>query len=634
MLLKKRTWAIVVLQIAIIVASLVLAWLLRFEFSLPHRELLLPAIPLLLLFRLLAMGRYNLFHGYWRYTGINDAADIGKAVVLGSAVFFLVMRLVLKIKAFPASIYFLEGLLTAITLGSVRISSRIILQRLKQARGEDRVRVLIVGAGAAAELLIRELKHTRYEAVACVDDDKSKQGAAIHGVTVRGSIDALSDVAIAYRVDELFIAMPSVTGWQKRRVIEHCLASGRKFKTIPGFKDLLEGRATATQLREVNVEELLGRDPVRLNLEAVHQDLADHVVVVTGAAGSIGQELCRQILECGPAKLICVDQAETPMFYLQLKLAQGSYSERVIYSVTDITDGESMKRLLRANSVQIIFNAAAYKHVPMMECNVAEALRNNVFGLVKLLEVAEEAGCERFLLISSDKAVNPSSVMGATKRIGELILASHPSNMRCASVRFGNVLGSQGSVVPVFQQQIREGGRVTVTHPEITRYFMTIPEAVSLVLQAFTIGDRGDVLVLDMGEPVRIADLARTIIRLSGMDEKDVPLVYTGLRSGEKLYEDLFYSYETLLPTPHEKVQCTRSSSISWSELSKHLVDLYELMRSGSAQSIRAKIQDIVPEYDYKSATAPSWTARNAALRMPGVQAATLVRSQAAAAND
>jgi FlaA1/EpsC-like NDP-sugar epimerase len=336
-------------------------------------------------------------------------------------------------------------------------------------------------------------------------------------------------------------------------------------------------------------------------MDAMRRELANQVVLVTGAAGSIGQELCYQILKCGPAKLICLDQAETPMFYLQLKLTQCEYGDRVIYSVADITDSESVTNILRAHGVQIIFNAAAYKHVPMMECNVAEALRNNIFGLLNLLHAAEQAGCERFLLISSDKAVNPTSVMGATKRVGELILASRPSKMRCASVRFGNVLGSQGSVVPLFQKQIRKEGRVTVTHPEITRYFMTIPEAVSLVLQAFTVGAHGDILVLDMGEPIRIADLARTLIRLSGASENDVPIVFTGLRPGEKLFEELFYSAETLLPTPHEKVQCTQGNLAPWPILSQHLRELQQLIPSGSDRSMQAKIQDIIPQYTYET---------------------------------
>jgi FlaA1/EpsC-like NDP-sugar epimerase len=605
-LLKRHTCVIAALQSLLIAASFVTAWLLRFEFSLPHFEVLLRAAPFLLLFRLLAMQRYGLFHGYWRYTGVSDAADIVRAIAVGSAAFFVTIRLVLVVRSLPLSIYFLEALLTATALGAVRVLSRIMLHRLDPRHRSGRVRVLIVGAGAAADALIRELTYTQYEAVGCVDDDAAKQGARLHGLAVLGTIAELRHVSAAYRAEELFIAMPSVTGLRMRHVIEECLATGRKFKTVPGLGNLLEGRVTVDQLREVNLEELLGRDPVRLDQDAMRRELADQVVLVTGAAGSIGQELCYQILECAPAKLICLDQAETPMFYLQRKLTRNKYGDRVIYSVADVTDREGVTNILRAHGVQIIFNAAAYKHVPMMECNVAEAVRNNIFGLIKLLLAAEEAGCERFLLISSDKAVNPSSVMGATKRVGELILASRPSKMRCASVRFGNVLGSQGSVVPLFQQQIHSEGRVTVTHPEITRYFMTIPEAVSLVLQAFTVGSHGDILVLDMGEPIRIADLARTLIRLSGASENDVPIVFTGLRPGEKLFEELFYATETMLPTPHEKVQCTRGNLVPWPNLSQHLRELEKLMRSGSGVSLRAKIHDIVPEYCYEPTVEPS----------------------------
>lgn len=605
MLLRKRTCVIVMLQSLLIFASFVTAWLLRFEFSLPHASLLLAATPVLLAVRGLAMWRYNLFHGYWRYTTVSDAADIGEAVALGSVAFFVIIRLILGVTEIPISIYLLEALLTATALCGVRVFSRMVLHRLDRRHQGNRIRVLIVGAGAAAEALMRELRNSPYVAVGCVDDDPEKQGVNIHGLTVLGTIQDLTHVATAYQIDELFIAMPSVSGNRMRRVVEHCLASGRKFKTIPGLGELIQGRVKVEELRDVNLEELLGRDPVRLDLDAVRRELADRVVLVTGAAGSIGQELCHQILECGPAKLICLDQAETPMFFLQLKLTQSKYGDRVFYSVADITDADSMKSILGAHGVQIIFNAAAYKHVPMMECNTAEALRNNVFGLMTLLHAAEDAGCERFLLISSDKAVNPTSVMGATKRMGELILASRPSKMRCASVRFGNVLGSQGSVVPLFQQQIRKEGRVTVTHPDITRYFMTIPEAVSLVLQAFTVGDHGDILVLDMGEPIRIADLARTLIRLSGACEEDVPVIFTGLRPGEKLFEELFYSTEALLPTPHEKVQRTNGNLSPWPMLWHHLQDIQQLMRRGSDRELREKIRDILPEYDFEGMMKP-----------------------------
>ncbi len=597
MLLKRHTWVIVSLQACLILASLAFAWLLRFEFLFPHRDILLKTAPLLLVFRLTSMSRFRLFHGYWRYTGVSDAADIAKAVAIGSIAFFVVVRYLVQVKGFPLSIYFLEALLTAAALGGVRVIARTILGRLESGRRDKTERVLIVGAGAAAESLIRELSHSDYVTVGFVDDDRAKQGVRIHGVPVIGTIDDLARLAVMHDVDEIFIAMPSIAGARMRRVVECCHATGKKFKKIPGMRDLVEGRVTVSQLRKVDVEDLLGREPVRLDLEAVRRDLEGQVVMVTGAAGSIGSELCRQILEYGPAKLICLDQAETPLFFLQLELAPMKYHERVIYSVADVTDSESMHSLLRAHGVQIIFNAAAYKHVPMMESNSAEAMRNNVFGLMTLLEAAEDAGCERFLLISSDKAVNPTNVMGCTKRIGELILASRPSKMRCVSVRFGNVLGSQGSVVPVFEQQIRKEGRIAVTHPDITRFFMTIPEAVSLVLQAFTIGEHGNILVLDMGEPIRIVELARALIKMSGKSDAEIPIVFTGLRPGEKLYEERFYASEQLLRTPHEKVNRTESDLMNWSTLERHLEELRELASMGREQSLRAKIGEIIPEY-------------------------------------
>ncbi len=621
MLLRKHTWVIVALQSLLILAALVLAWLLRFEFSLPHRHVLWQAAPVLLAARLIAMRRYNLFHGYWRYTGVGDALDIAKAVVLGSLVFLLVFRGLLGVKAFPISIYLLEAVLTGMGLAGIRVLSRTVLLALEQRHRENvRKRVMIAGAGAAAEALIRELLLNRpeYHVIGCVDDDSAKKGARLHGVEVLGPIDDLPRLAREHHVGEIFIAMPSVTGSRMRRVIEHCQSTGKKFKTIPGMRDLIEGRVTVGQLREVDVEDLLGREPVHLDLQAVRRHLAGQVVLVTGAAGSIGSELCRQILSYEPAKLICLDQAETPLFFLQAQLEQLKPQGRVVYCVADVTNGTRVRAVLDQYGVQIIFHAAAYKHVPMMEANVHEAVRNNIFGLLTLLRAAEDAGCERFLLISTDKAVNPTSVMGCTKRVGELILASRPSKMRCVAVRFGNVLGSQGSVIPVFQQQIRKQRRVTVTHPEITRYFMTIPEAISLVLQAFTIGEHGNVLVLDMGEAMRIVDLAKTLIKLSGETEAAVPIVFTGLRPGEKLYEELFYESEELLPTSHEKVNRTLSELVQWSSLMRHLEELQRLGPDSTDASLHAKLADIVPEYQHACA-APS---RRAPAR-PGIEIIT-----------
>jgi FlaA1/EpsC-like NDP-sugar epimerase len=607
--LSKNSWFVGFVQALLILSSLISAWLLRFEFSVPHAGLLAKAAVFLIVVRLLVMRRFNMLHGYWRYTGIQDVPEILKAIAFGSAGFFLFFRFVLAEKAFPLSIYLLETLLTTMFLIGARVASRMIFKPVERRRRDNRSRVLIVGAGAAAEALIREMQHTDYQVIGCVDDDPAKQGAKLHGVPILGKIEEISPVTSAHNIGEIFIAVPSVSGRRMRRIIEHCQASRLKFKTIPGLSDLIEGRVIFSQLREVDVEDLLGRDPVAMDMEAMRRDLAGRVVMVTGAAGSIGSELARQILDYGPAKLICVDQAETPLFFLQMQFDRLRHCDRIAYCVADITDESSMRSLLRSHEVEIVFNAAAYKHVPMMEANSAEAVRNNVFGLMNLLRAAEDAGCESFLLISSDKAVNPTSVMGCTKRLGELILASRPSKMKCVSVRFGNVLGSQGSVVPIFQQQIRKERRITVTHPEIMRYFMTIPEAVSLVLQAFTVGKHRNILVLDMGEPIRIVDLAKTLIKLSGNSETEIPITFSGLRPGEKLYEERFYANEKLLPTAHEKVHCTESSLMSWPALSRHLEDLLQLTLAGSEELVRAKLAAMIPEY---SAFPPANTSDNA----------------------
>ncbi len=449
-------------------------------------------------------------------------------------------------------------------------------------------------------MLLRELPRSGYTALGMIDDDPAKVGVRLHGVPIVGKVEDLPSLVRNFSPDELMIAIPSANREQMCRIAEFCHKTGVRFRTIPGLADLIHGTVTPDQLREVNLEDLLGRAPVDFKLDTVRRRVAGKVVMVTGAAGSIGSELFRQLLSYGPAKLVAVDQAETPLFYLQ-QANLGSKVETV-YCVADVTDTDRMREVLVRHDVGAIFHAAAYKHVPLMEDNLREAVKNNVFGLLSLMEVADRCGCEEFLLISSDKAVNPTSFMGCTKRIGELIIAAHPfAKMRCLSVRFGNVLGSQGSVIPVFQEQIRSTRQITVTHPEITRYFMTIPEAVSLVLQAFTIGSKGDILVLDMGEPIRILDMAKMLIRLSGIPEEDVKIKFTGLRPGEKLYEELFYDSEEQFSTPADKVFRTRSNVMSWPDLAIQLRSLEAAIMTDVPEQIRSSVREIVPEYEWNA---------------------------------
>jgi FlaA1/EpsC-like NDP-sugar epimerase len=617
-LLQYRVWPIGLFQALLIFASLVLAWLLRFDFSLPYRGLLLSAAPLLIVIRLVAIGRFRLLHGWWRYTGVSDALDILKAITLGSIVFVFVMRFVLRVNAFPKTIYVLEAVLSMGLLAGVRLFSRVLTESARGVAASHK-KVMLIGSGMAAQMVIREIKRSQngYEVVGCVDDDRTKVGIKIQGVPVIGSVDQLPALFAAHRVDEILIAVPSATGTQMQRFVEICEQTGAKFKTVPALRDIITGQESIREFRDVRLEDLLGREPVEIDLEAVREKIAGRVALVTGAAGSIGSELCRQILEYGPTTLVCLDQSETGIFYLQQELSKFRGGSQIIFCVADVGDQERLRKVFAEHGPEIVFHAAAYKHVPVMEHNVQEALKNNVFALLNLLAIAERGGCESFVLISSDKAVNPTSVMGATKRIGELIIACRPTNgMRCVSVRFGNVLGSNGSVVPVFQEQLRTGQPLTITHPEIKRFFMTGREAVSLVLQAFAIGNHREILVLDMGEPVRIRDLARTLIRLSGKSEREVGIMFTGLREGEKLTEELFYETEEIHSTPFEKIKRTRSPLHGWSQLQRHLAELRISMGVDGAEPVRRKIKEIVPGYSYQSDDFPK---ERASRRAPAI---------------
>jgi FlaA1/EpsC-like NDP-sugar epimerase len=599
-LLQHRTWLVALFQAFLVFTSLVLAWLLRFDFSLPYRPLLFSVAPLLIVIRLLTIKKFRLLHGWWRYAGVSDALDIVKATTLGSVVFLFVMRILLGVMAFPRTIYVLEAVLTMGLLAGVRLFSRVVTESVYEV-ATPRRKVMLIGAGMAAQLVIREIKRLKtYEALGCVDDDRSKLGINIHGVPVMGSVDQLPALLAVQPVDEILIAVPSATGKQMQRFVRVCEQAGARFKTVPALRDIITGQGRVDEFRDVHLEDLLGRDPVAIDLGSVRKQIEGRVALITGAAGSIGSELCRQTLEYDPATLICVDQSETGVFYLEHELSKIRTASQTVFCVADVGDGERMRKLFAQYGPEAVFHAAAYKHVPVMERNVQVAVKNNIFALLNLLDIAERNGCESFLVISSDKAVNPTSIMGATKRIGELIIASRPANgMRCVCVRFGNVLGSNGSVVPLFQEQLRRGQPLTITHPEIKRFFMTASEAVSLLLQAFAIGDHSDTLVLDMGEPVKILDLARTLIRASGKSEREVGIQFTGLREGEKLTEELFYATEEVHSTSSEKIKRTRNSLESWPKLQRHLAELRASMGVDGAEPVRRKIKEIVPEYAY-----------------------------------
>lgn len=602
-LLRKNSWFVGAFQAILIFSSLVLAWFLRFDFTLPDRRLLFSAACLLILIRISAIAGFGLLHGWWRYTGLSDALDVAKSVVSGSVVFVLLMQYVLRVASFPKAIYVLEPVLTAGILLGVRIFSRVLAESVRQDLTASR-KVLLIGAGVGAQAVVREIGRpgSEYAPIGYVDDDRSKVGLKIEGLPVLGTVDQILELVSIYPVDEVLIAVPSASSLQMRRFAEVCERAAVKFRTVPSLREVIAQRVSISDFRDLDVDDLLGRDPVEIDLQSVRDAILGRAILVTGAAGSIGTELCRQILEHEPRLLVCIDQSETGMFYLDRELSPRRGESTLRCHVADAGDRRELERILQEGCPDTIFHAAAYKHVPLMETNVSRAVQNNVFGLMTLLDVAIESGCGTFILISSDKAVNPCSVMGATKRIGELIIAHQPTNgMRCLSVRFGNVLGSNGSVIPVLQQQLRKNEPLTVTHPDVKRFFMTIREAVSLVLQASVIGEKGDTLVLDMGQPVLIVDLVRTLIKLSGRNERQVTIQFTGLRQGEKLIEELFYPNEQVCQTSFPKIKKARGTSQDWTTLAAKLEELEAVLFLNGSTNIQAKIKEIVPDYTWLS---------------------------------
>jgi FlaA1/EpsC-like NDP-sugar epimerase len=610
-----RTLVIVLVEACMIVVSAALSFVLRLN-HLPNGSQFLAGIVLLVSVRMVFLWRYNLLRGWWRYTGFDEALDLAKATGLGTAVFFLLYSIVVRIAGsgfgWPVSVYFIEALLTAAFLAAGRATSRKAANLSGRLDRIASTRLLLVGAGDAGRRLLKELnrKGSGFRAVACVDDDSTKQGIPFEGSKVEGTLEDIPEIARRFDAQEIWIAMPRATSSQMNRIVKICAETQLPFKSMPRFADIVNGNLVP-QVRQVSTSDLLGRDPITADLKSVRDHIEGKRVMVTGAAGSIGSELCWQLLGYAPKELVCLDQSETGIFYLELKQRDRACSLPVSYCVADVSNAQRMRRIIHEHQIEIIFHAAAYKHVPVMETNVSEAVYNNITAFERLLDTAEDCGVESFVMISSDKAVNPTNVMGTTKRIAELVIASRPSpKMECVAVRFGNVLGSNGSVVPIFQEQISRDNEITITHPDIKRFFMTIDEAVSLVLQAFTVGTNGDILVLDMGEPMKIVDLARNLIRLSGKTEKDVQIRFVGLRNGEKLKEELFYESEQVWQTSCHKVLRTRSTVRRWPELSRLLKALALLVETGSDEELKFAMKAIVPEYDVQELNAPGYPTR------------------------
>jgi FlaA1/EpsC-like NDP-sugar epimerase len=458
---------------------------------------------------------------------------------------------------------------------------------------------------------IRQNPRLSLEVVGFVDDDPQKQGERFQGVPVLGRQEEIDGICQRQGIDEVIIAIPSATGKEIRQVVERCLAAKVKFKTLPGVGDLIDGRVSVQSIREVSLDDLLGREPVRLEVDKIRGYLAGKRVLVTGAGGSIGSEICRQVARFGPKKIILFDNAETPLFFIEQELLKAAPDIRLVPIIGDIRYRARVEAIFDEFMPEVVFHAAAYKHVPMMEHNPAEAANNNVRGTKILADAADAFGAMHFVMISTDKAVNPTNVMGASKRAAELYVQtlSRRSKTHFVTVRFGNVLGSNGSVVPIFKEQIRHGGPVTVTHPEVTRYFMTIPEATQLVLQAGSMGRGGEIFLLDMGEPVRIVKLAEELIRLSGLRPyEDIDIAFTGLRPGEKLYEELLLDGEGIVPTSHGKIMVANSAPCDEQMLNQRLEELFLAARTMDLTGTVDLLHKIVPEFRKSATPAPEKT--------------------------
>ena len=625
--MTKHIYKNFLLVLAIDVFLVAFAWyfanLLRFNFEIPPDSMaaITRLVPIILGTKMVIFYMFDLYKGMWRYTSIDDLLNIIKASGISSLLVVTVVAFTHGLAGFARAAFVIDWVLTVFLIAGWRLGIRLYFWlgpkdrlssfrlltpfKLKKGQRSDAKKLLILGAGDCGEKIYREIQDNaslRYEVVGFLDDDLMKVGRLLHGVPILGTTSELKSLSQRIGADETLIAIPSATSAQMRALLAHCEESGLPSKTVPGMGELIDGKVSVKAIRDVDYLDLLGREVIRLDEKRIAGYLEKARILVTGAGGSIGSELCRQICRFDPSCLILYERAESPLYEIDLELRRDYPEAKVVAVLGDIRDRTQLSRALSDYRPQVVFHAAAYKHVPMMELQPWKAVRNNILGTRHVMELSKEHGVERFVLVSTDKAVRPANVMGASKRVAELLVQNQNGcdlgRTKFITVRFGNVVGSVGSVVPLFKKQIERGGPVTVTHPEMTRYFMTIPEACQLILQAGAMGEGGEIFILDMGTPVKIVDMARDLIRLSGFEpDADIKIEFVGLRPGEKLYEELITSGEGIVPTSHEKILVLRGKTCDQDRLNAVIEDLSKLAQEQDEAGIRAKLKEIVEDY-------------------------------------
>ena len=624
--LKNRNFYFMVIADMILFSiSLAGAYFIRFDFILPKKifNQMLGLLIFIVPFKFLVFFWFDLYRGMWRYSSISDMYQLFKATLFSSMAIMTAILFLFRFQGFSRGVFLIDAQMTFILTGGLRILIRLLYGKgylgsknkeksFKKLSSLPLKNVILVGAGDAGEKTLREIKDNpslSYKVIGFVDDDKTKHGRTIHGVRVLGSIDQLPEIVSRYNVEEILITMPSATGVQMRRVVNICENCKVPYRTLPSLGELIDGRVSVKAFRDVNYSDLLRREPVEIEIESIKGYLKGKTILVTGAGGSIGSELCRQIIRFNPALIVLLDASEYNLYSIQMEFEHRLEFKHYEIILANIRDKWHIEKVIRKYKPEVIIHAAAYKHVPILELHPWMAVFNNILGTKNLLELAVENRVERVIMISTDKAVNPANVMGASKRVCELLAQAleGENGTRMICVRFGNVIGSSGSVVPLFKKQIEEGGPVTVTHPEVRRFFMTIPEACQLILQAGAMGNGGEIFILDMGEPIRILDIAKDLIRLAGKEpDRDIEIKFIGLRPGEKLYEELITQGEGIVRTEHKKIWVLRpnnwfghknkESFKKW--LYCKIAELEKAAYKCDNETIRKILKEIVPEYN------------------------------------